>query len=144
MLLYELHDRIAVDRPEKGKKDTMFTKGIAAVVATIIFATGVGWAQNFGASPAERYFRLEWEVGQARDGRPTVSGQIYNSYGLWAGDVQVLVEALDASGRPVSRTIGYGGEVPPNGRSYFWVPLPAAGATYRVTVQHFLWRGGGA
>lgn len=116
---------------------------VTAVLATIFLGTGAGWAQNFGAGPIERYFRVEWDVGQARGGRPTVNGYLHNDYGLWARDVRILVEALDPSGRSVGATSDYVGEVPPNGRRYFEVPVPARGSTHRVTVESFFWVGGG-
>jgi hypothetical protein len=88
--------------------------------------------------------RLEWEAGQTGKGRPVISGYLYNDYGRAAINVQLLVETLDAAGQVVDRTQGFVvGGVPVFNRTYFDVPLKAAGAGYRITVTAFEWRDGG-
>ncbi len=117
----------------------MSIKGVAAAGATIVLVTGVGWAPTATVAQAE-YFRLEWEAGQSRSGRPTITGYIYNSGRLRATNIQLLVEQLDAAGQVVNRVTGYvSGDVLPNGRMYFEVRAPTVGATYRVTVRSFDW-----
>jgi hypothetical protein len=121
----------------------MTVKCAAVVLLVVLLGASAGWAQDFGA-PRDRYFRLDWEAGQPRCGRPTVTGTIFNDHpGLWLVNVRLLVEELDASGRPVSRTVGYvNDEAPPKRRAYFEVWVPVAAATYRVTVQSFDFRRG--
>ena len=81
------------------------------------------------------------EAGQTRSGRPTITGYVHNSYGHWAGNVRLEVEALDASGQVIGRTQGYvDGDVPAFGRGYFEVRLPQAAASYRVMVVSLDWR----
>ena len=65
-------------------------------------------------------------------------GQSYN--------VQLLVEALDASGTVITRGVGFvRGIVPFNDRAYFEVPLKLPGASYRVSVTGLDWKNlGGA
>ena len=64
-------------------------------------------------------------------------------YGLAASDVRLLVETLDASGQTIAKTVGYVDSlVPPFGRTYFTVRLPAPGASYRVTVTSFFLHNG--
>jgi hypothetical protein len=88
--------------------------------------------------------RLDWEAGTRRGGRPVIQGYVYNDYGRPAADVRLLVETLDAAGGVVARSIGFvRGVVNFNDRVYFEVPLKAAGASYRVTVTSFDWKGGG-
>jgi hypothetical protein len=89
--------------------------------------------------------RLDWEAGTRRGGKPAIQGYVYNDYGRPASDVHLLVETLDASGGAViARTIGFvQGTVQFNDRIYFEVPLKATGASYRVTVTSFEWKGGG-
>jgi hypothetical protein len=88
--------------------------------------------------------RLDWEAGTRRGGKPVIQGYVYNDYGRPATDVHLLVETLDASGAVTARTIGFvQGVVQFNDRVYFEVPLKAAGASYRVTVTSFDWKGGG-
>ena len=120
----------------------MFKTIVAAlVVAMGVLGTGAGWAQNYSNPHAALYFRMEWQAGQTRSGRPAISGFVYNDYNHWAGDVRLRVEALDASGQVISRTLGYvNGDVPPRGRAYFEVPLPAPAPSHRVTVEYLEWR----
>jgi hypothetical protein len=88
--------------------------------------------------------RLDWEAGTRRGGKPVIQGYVYNDYGRSAGDVHLLVETLDASGAVVAKTIGFvQGVVQFNDRIYFEVSLKATGASYRVTVTSFDWKGGG-
>jgi len=88
--------------------------------------------------------RLDWEAGTKRGGKPVIQGYVYNDYGRPATDVHLLVETLDASGAVTARTIGFVvGAIQFNDRVYFEVPLKAPGASYRVTVTSFDWKGGG-
>ena len=88
--------------------------------------------------------RLDWEAGTRRGGKPAIQGYLYNDYGRPASGIHLLVETLDASGAVIARTIGFvQGTVQFNDRIYFEVPLKATGASYRVTVTSFDWKGGG-
>jgi hypothetical protein len=88
--------------------------------------------------------RLDWEAGTRRGGKPVIQGYVFNDYGRPAGDIHLLVETLDASGGVIARTIGFVvGVVQFNDRIYFEVPLKVTGASYRVTVTSFDWKGGG-
>ncbi|HKC08614.1 MAG TPA: hypothetical protein VKJ67_17215 [Methylomirabilota bacterium] len=88
--------------------------------------------------------RLDWEAGTKRNGKPVIQGYLYNDYGRPASDIHLLVETLDASGAVIARTIGFvQGVVQFNDRVYFEVPLKAPGASYRVSVTSFDWKGGG-
>ena len=120
----------------------MCVKHVTAVLVALILGTGAAWAQNFGA-PVDRYFRLEWEVERAKGGNPRITGYLYNDRAVWAVNVRLLVGALDASDRMVSKTRGYVNDVPPDGRAYFEVAVPSGGATYRVSVESFNWLTGG-
>lgn len=113
-------------------------KCLTAVVAALILGTGAAWAENFGAPPG-RYFRYEWQVERGTGGSPRLTGYVHNDSGMWAARVQLLVEALDASGRPVSKTRDYVSDLPPEGRASFDVTVPAGGATYRVRVETVDW-----
>jgi len=108
----------------------------------VLAGAGVASAQ-VPAVPFGQNFRVEWEVAARRDGRPLLDGYVYSSYGLAASDVRLLVETLDASGQTVAKTVGYVDSlVPPFGRTYFTVRLPAPGASYRVTVTSFFLHNG--
>ena len=96
------------------------------------------------ASSVDGRIRLDWEVGATRGGRPVIQGYVYNDYGRPASDVQLLVETLDASGAVIGRTVGFvRGVVQLNDRTYFEVPIKVTGASYRVSVTGFDWKGGG-
>lgn len=120
----------------------MLGKHVTAVLAALILGVASAWAQNFGA-PVDHYLRLTWEMERPEGSSPRITGYLYNDRGLWATNVQLLVEAVDASGRTVAKTRGYVNDVPPQGRAYFEVAAPAAAATYRVSVEFFDWFKGG-
>ena len=105
------------------------------------------WAQGSSGPLAERYFRLEWEAGQSRRGRPLIRGYLYNDQPVNVNNVRLLIETLDASGQVTSRTVGYvDGLIPATSRTYFEVPVSAPGGTFRVSVMSFdlIRTGGGA
>ena len=85
----------------------------------------------------EHYFRLDYTAQDARDGR-SLEGYVYNRYGSPMVNVQVLGQALDASGNVVGQKIAWvHGVVPALDRSYFRVAgLPAA-PTYRASIWAF-------
>ncbi|MGH7278130.1 MAG: hypothetical protein ACREJG_05530 [Candidatus Rokuibacteriota bacterium] len=115
------------------------TRRLVLVSMTALLAlASTAAAQNFGMSTAERWFRVEWTTESDTGGSRRVSGYVYNTYGTPAGEVQVLVEALDGGQRVVARRYEWvAGDVPPMSRSYFEARrLPSAEA-YRVVVHSF-------
>jgi hypothetical protein len=82
---------------------------------------------------AARWFKLEWSTQADGDAR-RLDGHILNSYGQ-AAQVQLLAQALDASGNVVDQKIDYTlFPVPGFGRSYFNIGRLAAADHYQVTV----------
>ncbi|MBI2205124.1 MAG: hypothetical protein HYU41_14855 [Candidatus Rokubacteria bacterium] len=70
--------------------------------------------------------------------RHVIAGYIHNHYRHPITDVHVRVEIFDASGEPMGDTHAtVAGEVPPGGRGYFVVSVPAGGAAFGVTVHSF-------
>jgi hypothetical protein len=126
------------------------TRGIArraGILAALLLFMGAGSVAAQGFSrPADADLRLEWAGAEDRRGRPLVSGYVYNQRaGSYATSVQLLVEAVDASGQVVGSTSGFVlGDVPPSSRAYFETRAPAKTASYRVTIQSFSWRTYGA
>ena len=117
---------------------------VLLVLALVLGAGGTPATAVMAPSGIDPRLRLDWEAGQTRSGRPTVTGYIYNDYTRIANRVQLLVESLDASGQVIARTIGFvPGIVPILNRSYFDVAVKTPGASYRVTVTSFEWRDGG-
>jgi len=128
----------------------MKIKPLLLATMAILAMTGLHPTPPAGALPAtssvDSRLRLDWEVGTRHGGRPVIQGYIYNDYLRSAGEVVLLVEALDASGAVVSRDIGFvRGVVLFKDRAYFEVPIKTAGASYRVSITAFDWKdcGGG-
>jgi hypothetical protein len=87
----------------------------------------------------EQHFTLAWQVSQSR-GRPVLEGYIRNESGFAALRVRLLVESLDASGRPVEQRVEWlGTGLTPGHRVFFEVPAPPRSATYRVSVFSYDW-----
>lgn len=116
------------------------TVGLALLVAsaTVHGASGqtltplvIGW---------ENFFTLTWEQSQER-GQPIVSGYIKNNAGFPARRIQLLVEALDASGRVTGQRVSWlGSDLTSGMRAYFEAPAPPPpAATYRVSVFAYDW-----
>ncbi len=126
-------------------KTTGLSLAIAAVLALGIGSPARPAAALPAASSVDARIRLDWQVGSGRGGRPVIQGYVFNDYGRPASDVHLLVETLDASGAVIGCTIGFvRGVVQFNDRAYFEVPIKTTGASYRVSVTGFDWKGGGA
>ena len=107
-----------------------------------------GWvvasAQIWAPQSLERFFRLEWEIKQARKG-PKIEGYVYNLGAQNAEHLQLQIDRLDNSGGVVGTSTAWVlGEVPKNNRAYFGASVGEA-ASYRVQVLSFDWacNGGG-
>lgn len=123
-------------------------KALVLAMAAVLVLGPIGMPAPAAAVSApsgiDARIRLDWEAGTTRGGKPVIQGYVYNDYGRPAADVHLLVETLDASGAVIGRTIGFvHGVVQFNDRVYFEVRLKATGASYRVTVTSFDWKGGG-
>ena len=90
-------------------------------------------AELYAPETLDQYFKLEW----SRAGK-NLNGYVYNTGNRRAAHMILLVEGLDGSGKPVTKTTTWVRDVPPNNRAYFQVAVPTA-ATYRVRVQSFDW-----
>ncbi len=90
-------------------------------------------AELYAPETLDRYFKLEW----SRAGK-NVNGYVYNTGNRRAAHMLLLVEGLDGSGKPVTKTTTWVRDVPPNNRAFFEVAVPTA-AAYRVSVQSFDW-----
>ena len=87
----------------------------------------------------EQFFRLDWSSGE-RGGRPVVYGHVVNEWGMPAGSVRVLVDALDAGGNVVGQQVAWvPGIITPGTRAYFETPAPGPATSYRVSVFSFDW-----
>jgi hypothetical protein len=113
------------------------------------FVAGLALAATLGGARAaaqslepvdvdwDRVFRLTWEMSE-RYRKPHVIGRIENVSNYGASQIQLLVERLDASGRPVGQQVVWlAFKVNPGEHAFFDVPVPERGATYRVRVYAF-------
>jgi hypothetical protein len=81
----------------------------------------------------EQYFSVTWDTVQRR-GRVEVEGYINNGSPYRVGNLRVLVDSLDDTGRIVNQRVSWVlGELGGDSRLYFEVPVPPA-ARYRVSV----------
>jgi hypothetical protein len=123
-----------------------------AGVALVVMAFGgtAARAQWAGDIPGKRpsndtdaavigdlFFRVEFAPSTGHNGRPRLTGYVYNDYEEPATNVKIRIESTDLLGRdeggvvkPLDETI------PAKGRAYFDVPVPA-GASYQVDVVSF-------
>lgn len=111
--------------------------GTAVVVGSLmLIAFGADAAQPLSplVTDWEHYFAVQ-SSSTASDGRSI--GTIRNTSDWGASRIQLLVEALDGSGQPVSqRVVWLGADLPPGVQAPFGVPVPQ-GASYRIRVFAF-------
>ena len=82
---------------------------------------------------------LEWQA-ETRGTRTYITGYVYNDYVIAMGDIILLVESLDATGRVVAQTRGdVRRVVAPGMRSFFEVPLAVPAARYRIEIADVRW-----
>jgi len=86
----------------------------------------------------ERYFTLQWSSEPEREGTRRVDGYVTSTYGTYAADLRLLVQARDASdavvaARIVPVTTGVGGF----GRAYFDIRHMPAADHYQVFVWDY-------
>jgi hypothetical protein len=99
------------------------------------------------APNAQQWFSVSWAADPERNGERRLHGHIDSSLGEAANRVQLLAQALDASGNVIGQRLEWMPEmIPALGRAYFEVPKMPVAAQYRVTVWSFdrLKGGGGA
>jgi hypothetical protein len=111
--------------------------GVLALAATL----GADPAAAQSLEPLEtdwqQVFRVSWEVAE-RYRRPRLIGKIQNVSFYGTSQIQLLVEQLDAGGRPVSQQVAWlGFRIAPGGSAYFDLPAADRGATYRVRIYAF-------
>jgi hypothetical protein len=117
---------------------------IALVLGLMVFAVacaGVGpqpTPEFTSMHPAwTNWFTLDWAADAERSGTRRLSGYVHNGYGEEATDVQLLTQAVDASGTVVGNRITWAGNVPSLSRAYFEVRNLPAAEQYKVTVWSF-------
>lgn len=122
----------------------MTRRRFAFALALAALGTRRAAAQGFGSGrPEDRYFNVE--VG-LRDGGSVAEGHVTNRYDNYTLRVGVVLEPIDAGGRPLGPVLTDVRDVPARHRAYFRTRLPAPAASIRGHVDSFEWapRGGGA
>jgi hypothetical protein len=96
----------------------------AAAAPALLEPQDLGW---------QRFFSVTWNTAQYR-GHPVVEGYIYNSLPYRVGNLRVLVDSLDATGRVIDQRLAWvPGTLEPEDRLSFAVPVASA-PRYRVRV----------
>jgi hypothetical protein len=115
----------------------MNVRAIAIVIGALLLA-GPGGTHALAQSTApDGPLRVEWETVARRE-KAVVRGYVYNDRQMRVERVRLRIEQLDASARPVaSRVTWIPGTIAYGTRVYFETGMPAAGATYRVSVEAF-------
>ena len=122
----------------------MNVRAIVVVGVASLVAIGFGGTRALAvsATPVSE-LRVEWET-VARGDRALVRGYVFNDRQLRVQNVRLRIEQLDAGARTVAtRGTWVPGTLSHGDRRYFEAPVPAAGATYRVSVESFDYSGCG-
>ena len=84
---------------------------------------------------AQRVFKIDWQVVPGGDGERRLSGYLENTFGETAARIQLLGQALDASGHVIGQRLTWlPVAVPGSGRAYFEIPKLPPADQYRVSV----------
>jgi len=122
----------------------MNVRAIVVVSVASLVAMGFGGTRALAVSATPlSELRVEWET-VARGDRAVVRGYVFNGRQLRVENVRLRIEQLDASARTVAtRGTWVPGTLQNGDRRYFEVAVPAAAATYRVSVESFDYSGCG-
>lgn len=112
--------------------------GLAALLAA--GCAGQSHTQSGPTSTTtDEYFRVESTPGTDGRGRPIVWGYVYTrSGGGNGGRPRLLVESLDAAGKPIAQQLVYVDEDFASGRVYYEARPQTPGSAYRVSVQQVI------
>jgi hypothetical protein len=90
-------------------------------------------------SASDQFFRVRWNAKPNPHGAgEEITGDVFNSTGRAAEQLQLRVIALDASGNQIGSFVEQMfGSVPPHNRTYFFIGVPVQAASYRLAVDTF-------
>lgn len=114
----------------------MTPRALLAVALACLVAGCAGVGGGFTASGpttsnTDGYYRVETTPGKDAEGRPKVSGVVYGR----GGRPRVLLESLDAAGKPIGQQLIYVDQDMSAGHAFFDVRPNTPGVSYRGTVQ---------
>lgn len=114
-------------------------RAVTLAIGLVLAAAAFAAAQSPAILQADA-LRPEWTVEPTRAGRAQVVGYLHNRNIKDAANVWLRVDQVGPDGAVAgSRRWRVVGDVLSGGRSVFEVPVPAAAATYRVTVETVDW-----
>jgi hypothetical protein len=110
---------------------------VGALLAVSIFMLVVA-ADAQGPPAVNGPFRFDIAEAANVHRGPAVEGYLYNGLSWRITNVRLRIDTVDAMGRVTSQAHGWVmGDVPSASRAYFFIPISAYGATYRVSVESF-------
>jgi len=117
----------------------------ALLAQLLLLASTVLAESTYAPATLETYFAIDWKVVPSGRGN-NIEGFVYNKANQPTDRMRLGIEAFDASGAVIGRSMTWVlGGVPPNNRTWFSTPVPAAGAAnYRIEIVSFDWVGRGA
>lgn len=113
---------------------------VIAVALTSGPSTSSAQAPGEGLTTAAEWFtppylRVEYQAQPRARGGSELTGYVYNDYGRPANNVWLEITELDQAGQPIGQITRRVDElIPPMGRAYFDVRVPAS-ASYHVVPQ---------
>jgi hypothetical protein len=109
---------------------------VAGILAFGLILHGAS-AEAHRADSSEAAFRFESGPRTYGPG-PAIEGYVYNDGRSRLTNVRLRIEVLGADGTVTAEGFGWVlGDVVPGGRGYFVVRVPAAAASYRISVLAF-------
>jgi hypothetical protein len=117
----------------------------ATLLASLLLLASTALARsNYAPGSLDPYFVIDWKLVPGPRGE-NIEGFVYNKANQPTDRMQLSIEALDEGGHIVGRSTTWVlGGVPPNNRTWFSTPAPAARAAgYRIEILSFDWVGRG-
>jgi len=109
---------------------------IVALLAASLVLPVAARAQD-SAAP-NRPFRFDVAAAASGHRGPAVEGYLYNGLSWRITNVRLRIDTLDSTGRVTGQARGWVmGDVAPASRAYFFIPIAAYGAAYRVSVESY-------
>ena len=106
--------------------------GLVTLLTAGCASTGGTTATGPMTTTTDGYFRVEATPGTDGKGRPVVWGYVY---GGGRGRPRLLVETLDAAGKPIAQQLVYVDQDFAGSRVYYEARPQTPGPSYRVTVR---------
>ena len=120
-------------------------KAVTLLALLLALASTALAASTYAPGSLDPYFTIDFKLVPGPRGE-YLEGFVYNKANMPTDRMRLSIEALDGSGQIVGRSTTWVlGGVPPNNRTWFTTPAPAAGAaSYRIEILSFDWVGRGA